>query len=315
MAAVTIQMGHCFRTSGKTGGRGEQKFAEEVATRTGPLLEERGHTVRIVKANERAKSGDVFIALHTDGVANTSRRGAHTGFPDADGERLALAWKRAHAKAGFPGGFLSDNRTKDQREYYGFADHASHRFRFLAEHGFHSHDEEFQWLHSHFDECAAAHVAAVSEVVGDPRPPTLPPVFQPDNATPTTVGVDVFELRDGSLITFAADGSVFVEGDQSHFRGDMRGRTMNAPVVSAAMTDDETGYWLVGADGGIFGFNAPAIQPYKPLQREHRAGLRHVVRAKRKGAGLILLSNLGERYVLEPLAPAFRIGVRRRPVG
>ncbi|MGH9165594.1 MAG: N-acetylmuramoyl-L-alanine amidase, partial [Acidimicrobiales bacterium] len=323
MAAVTVQMGHCFRTTGKTGGRGEQTFAREVGERLQPLLEERGHSVRLIKAGERAKTGEVFIALHTDGVDNTSVRGASTGFPDDDGGRLAQAWKRAHQRAGFPSGFLSDNRTTDERKYYGFGDHQTHKFRFLAEHGFHSNDKDFEWMHNHFDACADAHVAAVSEVLGDPMTPRSEPAVprtgppQPVNVTPTTAAVELCELQDGTRLTFTADGNVFVEGDRSHLLDTMAGRPMNAPVIGAAMTDDERGYWLVGADGGIFGFGAPPIQPYVPLQREFLAGQRSVVAVKRSGPGLVLLSNLGERYFLQPIVPgqpiAGRRGARRGP--
>ncbi|HET9442773.1 MAG TPA: hypothetical protein VFO65_05580 [Acidimicrobiales bacterium] len=321
MADVTIQMGHCFRKpipgkSVKTGGRGEQQFAEAVARRLGPLLEERGHRVRIIEADQRAKGrGDVFVALHTDGTeGNPAARGASTGFPDEKGRRLAAAWKRAHQRAGYPGGFLSDNRTAALRQYYGYGDHPDHEFRFLAEHGMHSNDEDFAWLHSHFDACADAHVAAISEVLGDPVSPVeSPPAgFPADDRTPTNDAVDLVELADGTIITFAADGGVFVEGDQSHFQGSMGGRPLNAPVIGGAMNDDESGYWLVGADGGVFTFNAPVIQPYLPLLQEHRARLRRIVAVRRSGPGLLLLSNLGERYFLAP-ATAGRRGLRRAP--
>jgi len=319
MATVTVQMGHCFRTTGKTGGRGEQAFTQAVAERLAPLLEDRGHRVQVVKADERARQGDAFVALHTDGSANTAARGASTGFPDDEGARLARAWKRAHQRAGFPGGFLSDNRTADQQGYYGFGDHAGHRFRFLAEHGMHSHDGEFEWLHSHFDACADAHVAALSEVLGDPVPPASgPTVPVPPGPAPSLPQagerVEAFELTDGSVISFSADGGVFVEGDPSHHKGDMAGRPMNAPVVGAAMADGDAGYWLVGADGGIFTFAAPPIQPYAALQREFRAGQRRVVRARRRGPGLLLLSNRGERYVLEPVVAGRRTTSRARPL-
>lgn len=324
MAKITVQMGHCFRVpipgkNVRTGGRGEQHFAKEVADRLGPLLAERGHEVRVIKADEKVRGpGDVFVALHTDGVDDVSVRGASTGFPDEQGKRLALAWKRAHQRAGYAGGFLSDNRTKNQREYYGFATHADHQFRFLAEHGMHSNDVDFEFLHSHFDACADAHVAAISEVLGDPVAPTenLPPAFNAGNATPTTMAVDVFELADGSIVTFDAAGGVFVEGDKErHFKGAMVGRPMNAPVIGGAMTDDETGYWLVGADGGVFAFGAPVIQPYGPLLQEYRAGLRHIVAVRRSGPGLLLLSNLGERYFLTPAVIVRRMRSRRTPVG
>src|SRR5207237_5773140 len=39
--------------------------------------------------------------------------------------------------------------------------------------------------------------------------------------------------------------------------GSMGGRALNAPVRSLVPDGGGTGYWLVGADGGVFAFDAP----------------------------------------------------------
>ncbi|MDA8186060.1 MAG: hypothetical protein M0035_16815, partial [Actinomycetota bacterium] len=45
----------------------------------------------------------------------------------------------------------------------------------------------------------------------------------------------------------------FAFGD-APFEGSMAGSRLAAPVVGMAATPDGDGYWLVGADGGIFAF-------------------------------------------------------------
>lgn len=49
-----------------------------------------------------------------------------------------------------------------------------------------------------------------------------------------------------------ADGGVFTVG--APFYGSAAGFHLHAPVVGIALTPDHDGYWLVGADGGIFAF-------------------------------------------------------------
>lgn len=125
--------------------------------------------------------------------------------------------------------------------------------------------------------------------------------------TPTDKAVSLWVCRDGSILTFAADGGVFAENAPGveHFKGSMGGVRMNAPVVAAAMTDDETGYWLVGADGGIFSFNAPgyAAGDWRVrLAAEYARNERKITSAVRmSGNRLVMMSNLGERY--GPLTP------------
>ena len=52
------------------------------------------------------------------------------------------------------------------------------------------------------------------------------------------------------------DGGVFAFGD-ARFRGSTGGLRLNAPVVGLVPTPGNDGYWLVAADGGAFSFRAP----------------------------------------------------------
>jgi secreted trypsin-like serine protease len=77
----------------------------------------------------------------------------------------------------------------------------------------------------------------------------------------------------------AADGGLFALGDAS-FRGSLRGVLSarfgppglpHQPIVGVVADPDGDGYWMVGADGGVFSFNAPfrgslpAIVPFHLL--------------------------------------------------
>ncbi|MDP8950084.1 MAG: hypothetical protein M3N00_07560 [Actinomycetota bacterium] len=85
------------------------------------------------------------------------------------GRRLANAWKAAHQRQGFPGGFLADNYTKALRSYYGFG-RARSPCRFLAEHGTTTNDADHAWLFANLEASAKAHVDAIGAVFGHPVP-------------------------------------------------------------------------------------------------------------------------------------------------
>ena len=53
----------------------------------------------------------------------------------------------------------------------------------------------------------------------------------------------------------ATDGGVFAFGDAA-FHGSTGNLTLNQPVVGIAPDPDNTGYWLIAADGGIFAYEA-----------------------------------------------------------
>jgi hypothetical protein len=294
MATIVIQMGHVARTSGATGTMWEQQAVREIAGRLDPALRDRGHTVRVIGADDAVPASDVFVALHCDGSNDINRRGASVGYPDADGERLAKAWKRAHQRAGYSGGFHADNYTENLRRYYGFRKSRA-RFRFLAEHATTTCPADLGWLRANLDAVAGAHVAAIGEVCGHPVDTAARAHLAVD---PTTAAVDVTAHPDGAIWTFTGDGRVLCEGTAKEC-GSLAGIRLNGPIVAGVLAEDRAGYWMVGADGGIFAFgSAPPIQPYTPLFHEYARGERRIVRACRHADGLLLLSNRGERYLL-----------------
>lgn len=170
MTDVVLQLGHVPRTRGATGTLREQEFVRAL----GPLIAQRlrahGYRVFVIGADDAVPRSDAFIALHTDGSSNPARRGASVGYPDSPGAHLAAAWKRAHQRLGYPGGWLRDNYTAALSGYYGFRRSAA-PFRFLAEHGTTTNPDDEQWLFDNLDACARAHVDAINEVFG---PPPLP---------------------------------------------------------------------------------------------------------------------------------------------
>ncbi len=76
---------------------------------------------------------------------------------------------------------------------------------------------------------------------------------------------------------FGADGSIAplgpvptVNGVSKSFFGSMTGHPLASPVVGAAYTPFHDGYWMVGADGGVFSFGAAGFEGSmggKPLNR------------------------------------------------
>lgn len=299
-AVIALQRGHCFRKTGATGGRGEQKFADQVGRRLEGKLAALGHTVYLLLADEPVPRGlDVFIALHTDGSVNAARHGASIGFNTPGGERLGKAWQRAHQRAGYRWGFLPANYTRALAGYYGFG-RSDARFEFLAEHGHHSNNEEFEWMHANYDAIADAHVAAIGEVVGHPITPRTEALVT--DPTPTSEAVHDVELSNGAVLTLARDGAVFSEPAGAHYYGsptEPHMADMFAPAVALVPTEDELGYWIVSEAGEIHNFgSAPVVQPYTPLFREWQLKARRIVNARRARLfrGLVLTSNYGEHY-------------------
>ena len=170
MADVVVQAGHCHRRAGATGTHREQEFTWALGRRLRDLLAEHGHVVTLIGADDPVPTSDAFVALHTDGSSNPRRRGASVGYPDAAGARLAAAWKRAHQRHGYPGGFLRDNYTPALRGYYGFRKSRA-PVRFLAEHGTTTNRADELWLFSHLEQCAQAHLDAVNSLFPPPIDP------------------------------------------------------------------------------------------------------------------------------------------------
>lgn len=206
MARVTIQQGHCFRRSGATGTRDEQRFASTLGPRLRNALATRGHSVALIGADDYIPAGDVFISLHCDGTASKSRRGASIGFPEGYSGALGKAWKRRHSEQGFPGGWLGDNYTIGLRRYYSWPHRSKgatrskgYRHWHLAEHGTTTNDADHAWLFANVDRCVQAHVDAIGDVVGHPRSIASPPKPD-DNPEPApTLTEDIIMY---SLFTF-----------------------------------------------------------------------------------------------------------------
>ncbi len=69
--------------------------------------------------------------------------------------------------------------------------------------------------------------------------------------------VAVISSPDGQgYLVVTADGAVHPYGD-ARYHGSMAGRALTAPIVAAAEDPATGGYWLLGADGGVFAFGAP----------------------------------------------------------
>jgi hypothetical protein len=187
MSKIVIQMGHVPRTHGATGAHREQEAARAIAGSLAPKLAQLGHDVHTIGADDAVPFADIFIALHTDGSSNTSLRGGSVGYPDANGGRLASLWKQEHGLI-YDGGFQKDNYTVNESHYYGFGKAKAKNKNvaaFLAEHCHTSNKQDEDWLFSHIDEVASAHVRAIQAFVGGAaapgpvNPPTPAPVPNP----------------------------------------------------------------------------------------------------------------------------------------
>ena len=68
----------------------------------------------------------------------------------------------------------------------------------------------------------------------------------------------------------------------------MGGQHLNQPVVGLVPTGDNSGYWLVAADGGVFAFHAPFLGSMGrvPLARP-------VIGLARYGAGYMMVAQDG----------------------
>ncbi|MGH9089497.1 MAG: right-handed parallel beta-helix repeat-containing protein, partial [Acidimicrobiales bacterium] len=82
-----------------------------------------------------------------------------------------------------------------------------------------------------------------------------PPTVTGNTVTVTTGGTDFYVApAPGTGYTqVAADGGVFAYGTAGYY-GSMGGKTLNAPIVGVAGTQDQGGYWEAASDGGVFSF-------------------------------------------------------------
>ncbi|MGH8868412.1 MAG: N-acetylmuramoyl-L-alanine amidase [Actinomycetes bacterium] len=147
MALVIVQMGHCFRRKTATGTPGEQLFAKRTGDACGRVLPDRGHQVRVIRADDPAGAylGDVFLAVHCDGSTDTTAHGAGVGYQSTSGRAVARAFTTAYAARGWRG-FRPDNATPALKGYYGVTIARSQGvpFAFVLQAGFltNGHDRE-----------------------------------------------------------------------------------------------------------------------------------------------------------------------------
>lgn len=167
---VVIQMGHVAMTTGATGTAGEQDFARAAAGHAVARLQLDGRTVHVIGAEDDVPGSRVFVALHADGANAPSASGASVGYRNANGERIATAWKDAYQRAGWSRGFRDDNYTTGLARYYGtgLADSAGTTFAFILEAGFLTNAEDRALIANEngHARCAEAVRKAVAAVLG-----------------------------------------------------------------------------------------------------------------------------------------------------
>lgn len=250
---VVVQRGHCFRTVGATGTRHEQEITHNIGSRLVPLLQVQGHRVTLIGADDAVPATDIFVALHTDGNLNSAIRGASVGYPNNMGQQLAWAWKRAHQRNGWPGGYHRDNYTAALRGYYGFGKALRANpacVCFLAEHGTTTNDEDLAWLRANLDVCARAHAEAIGEHAG-----ILPKEAQTVTAQYSPpLGPIVASLQDvrtnGAWLA-AADGALYAI-DGAPYTGGANGKVYFAGRKVARLELSTDGRPIIVAESGEY---------------------------------------------------------------
>lgn len=306
MAVVVIQQGHVPRRTGRTGTYREQEFVRTLAPEIAARLTAVGHIGKVIGADdEPCPPCSLFVALHTDGSANKARRGASVGYPDDNGAKLARAWKRAHQRNGFPGGFLPDNYTPDLRGYYYFNDAAAAgaRYRFLAEHGTTTNAADEAWLFSHVEQCAQAHVDAITEILGAPAMPDPTSGWPKDHFV---IGASVPGGRpdaEGQLPYWILDDAGGVWScNGAQFYGSVPGVGVNLPAAGIAAvallpTPSGRGYLVVDERGGAYAFGDAVYRGSIPERPEHGQGKRFVGATWSPG-GYTLLADNEQTYAM-----------------
>jgi hypothetical protein len=183
MPTLVLQRGHVARTTGATGGPGEQQVARRVAAAVAGLMPHAGWQVRVIDADEPLVRyrGDAFVSLHCDASSNASVGGASVGWRNTRGRELGAKWKAAYRKHGWPFTFRADNYTAALAGYYGHR-HAVNQGNLSAvivEHGFTTNPVERRWIESTAGIQSAA-LAVVEAVTGSVPGPTVPPTEEVD---------------------------------------------------------------------------------------------------------------------------------------
>jgi hypothetical protein len=106
-----------------------------------------------------------------------------------------------------------------------------------------------------------------------------------------TGGYWVVKKADGGVFCFGPDGET--QGPLvAPFHGSLGGKSLAAPIVAMApyvSGSAVAGYWLLGADGGVFAYDAPFVDSYAGHPEIHQ-GERDFVGIAQKGDGYILTS-------------------------
>lgn len=91
-----------------------------------------------------------------------------------------------------------------------------------------------------------------------PPPPVSPPATPEEGVVPVNRPPIAIMSHPNGYWEVTDDGGVFSfkypDAGDVPFYGSMGGTALNAPIVDAAPTKDHGGYWLVGADGGVYTF-------------------------------------------------------------
>jgi hypothetical protein len=182
VARVECQLGHCFRTTGKTGtpggfGVSEQEYVVRLFNVLKPKLRAAGHTPIRVLADPRSYPAcDLFFAFHCDGGGPQSRGcsfGYDKSLPNAAASKaLGDRWRAEHNAAGFPGGNRPTNYTANLAAYYGLerATKAGAKRAICIEFGFLTNRGDNDWLVENVERVVDALVRTVVHFHGGTAP-------------------------------------------------------------------------------------------------------------------------------------------------
>jgi hypothetical protein len=87
--------------------------------------------------------------------------------------------------------------------------------------------------------------------------PELPPNDLDTLEVVPTPQIAITQLPNGNGDWTVSAGGLVVGWGYATFHGDVSGIHINAPIVGIAADRATGGYWLVGADGGVYSFDAP----------------------------------------------------------
>ncbi len=121
-AARCHRTGAAFAPPGRPAER-EIRWTPVVADEATVVL--RRHGVRVLRrpADYRGRdSARVAVFIHFDGASPACTSGASVGYPSTTSPAFVAAWKSAYRGMHPPIGFMRDNFTANEHEYYGFHD-------------------------------------------------------------------------------------------------------------------------------------------------------------------------------------------------